>query len=70
MKLEEAVVGRKVIYTPFKGCDRRMLEDGIITRIGDTFVFVRYGKDEYSKATCAPNIEYLPEVEATEDGEV
>jgi hypothetical protein len=41
-------IGAGVVYTP-KGGGRR--EDGVITSVGSTFVFVRYTGDSGSKAT-------------------
>lgn len=59
MKLSEAVEGRKVIYTPFPGCSFKLREEGVITSKNDLFVFVRYGKDQNSKATSPNDLKYL-----------
>lgn len=59
MELAEAEIGRKVIYTPFKGCDPKLKEEGVITGKTQRFVFVRYGADLYSKATDPRDIEYI-----------
>lgn len=58
MTLEEASqnVGRKVIYTPFKGCDPKDKEYGVITSVNSLYVFVRYGSDINSKATGAEDL--------------
>jgi hypothetical protein len=52
VKLEDAQIGMKVIYTPHKGCKPEQLEEGVVTSKNDKFVFVRYGADYCSKATC------------------
>ena len=61
MKLEDAVEGRVVKYTPFKGCDRSQIEYGVITRVfpNSDFVFVKYGDQCISKGTYLKDIEYL-----------
>lgn len=59
MILENIEIGRKVIYTPFVGCDPDMREEGVITSFNEKFVFVRYGNDVNSKATNPEDIEYL-----------
>ena len=53
MTLQEAseLIGRKVVYQPFKNCDNNCLEYGVITSVNDTYVFVRYGNDVNSKST-------------------
>lgn len=56
MKLEEAEVGRKVIYTPFPGGE---VEEGIITSFNHKNIFVRYGNDQHSKATSPEDISYI-----------
>lgn len=58
MSIEEAIVGRKVIYTPFKGCRDNMRELGWITSKNDKYVFVRYGTDNFSKSTNPEDLEY------------
>jgi hypothetical protein len=59
MTLEEArnSVGRRVKYTPFKGCDDKDLEYGVITSVSDLFVSVRYGSDVNSKSTKSYDLE-------------
>ena len=59
MNLKDVVIGKSVIYTPFKGCGKEQLEYGIITGMTDDFVFVRYGDDINSKATHPQDIEYI-----------
>lgn len=59
MELKDAEVDRKVVYTPFKGCNPKMLEEGIITSVNSRFVHVRYGSNVHSKATDASDIEYI-----------
>lgn len=59
MKLEDVMIDRKVVYTPFKGCDPKLKEEGIITSKNDKFVFVRYGSDVNSKATDPEDLEYM-----------
>ena len=59
MDLKDVVIGRKVVYTPFEGCDKRQLEYGVITGINSDFVFLKYGDDIRSKATYPQDIEYI-----------
>jgi hypothetical protein len=51
-----AAVGRSVVYVPHLGAEP---EVGTITAVSDSHVFVRYGRDQLSKAT-------LPELLAFE----
>ena len=50
MTLDEARtrVGNGVVYRPRPGAK---VEQGTVTSVGETFVFVRYGADTVSKAT-------------------
>ncbi len=50
MRLNEAreQIGRKVIY---KSAPFAPIEVGVITSVNETYVFVRYGSDQHSKAT-------------------
>lgn len=59
MLLSNAIVGRKVIYTPYNGCKEHEKEEGIITDVNDVIVFVRYNGDIRSKGTYARDIEYI-----------
>lgn len=61
MKLGEASVGMRVIYTPFEGCKPEQKETGLITSITEKYIFVRYGNDTISKATRAKDLEPLGE---------
>jgi hypothetical protein len=60
MTLNEAqqAIGKKVIYTPFLGCDANMTETGVITLVTKKYVFVKYGSDLYAKATNVKDIEF------------
>ena len=51
-----AAIGRTVVYLP----SRRFgpLESGVITSTNDTFVFVRYGANQTSKATRPEDLEF------------
>lgn len=53
MTLDEAraAVGQPVVYSKFGAADFVGPEYGIITSVGDPYVFVRYGTDTGSKAT-------------------
>lgn len=57
MNLDDARanVGNGVVY---KRPDTR-LEDGVITSVNDTYVFVRYAGDQTSKATRPEDLELL-----------
>lgn len=52
-------IGFPVIYTPFKGCDESQLEIGIITRVTDNYVAVRYGNETTSKSTYYEDLELI-----------
>lgn len=58
MKIQDVEVGRKVIYTPFKGCDPNQLEEGVITSFNEQTVFVRYGDDIHAKGTHPRDLQY------------
>jgi hypothetical protein len=51
-------VGRKAIYRPPHGAP---LEEGVITSVSNTYVFVRYGSEAWSKATCPDDLSLLSE---------
>ena len=55
MTLNEARhgIGRGVIYY-----DHNWLNEGVITSVNDSFVFVRYGSDTGSKATLAETLRF------------
>ena len=57
MTLDEAraAIGRAVVYYPTVGKN----EDGVITSVNDTFVFVRYGAAKQSAATRPEDLEFL-----------
>jgi hypothetical protein len=59
VRLEDAEVDRKVVYTPFEGCDPKLKEEGIITSKNHVYVHVRYGSDVGSKSTRPEDIEYI-----------
>jgi hypothetical protein len=58
LNMEDVKVGRKVVYTPFKGCDPKDKEEGVITGKNSRFVFVQYKGDFHSKATKPEDIKY------------
>lgn len=49
-------IGSGVVYTAPHGATR---EDGVITSVGQQFVFVRYAGDNHSKATHPDNLDFL-----------
>jgi hypothetical protein len=55
MTLEEASqrIGERAIYRPYPGAT----EVGIITRVTEKYVFVRYGSEQSAKATRAEDLE-------------
>jgi len=57
MTLDEARarIGDGVVYARPYGAR----EDGVITKVGSLYVFVRYGGDAYSKATAAADLTFL-----------
>ena len=57
--LQPGDVGRRVAYRPLH--DQRHAEEGFITAWNGSFVFVRYGSDEGSRATHPLNLEWLDE---------
>lgn len=50
-----ANIGRGVVYRP----THDKVEQGVITEVGQVFVFVRYDGDQYSKATPPGSLEWL-----------
>jgi hypothetical protein len=55
-------VGMGVVYTPstMHGPPRTARpEDGVITSVNETWVFVRYAGDQHSKATAPQDLELL-----------
>jgi hypothetical protein len=59
IELTETDIGRKVIYVPNHANDdagHPDCEEGVITSINDTAVFVRYGSDYGSKGTDRDNL--------------
>jgi hypothetical protein len=59
MQLSDAQQDRKVVYTPYNCCDPKLKKEGVITSIGDVYVYVRYGSDLVSKATLPKDIKYI-----------
>ena len=57
MTLDEARtgIGRGVVYRSFHGA----AEDGVITGVSDSMVFVRYAGDQHSKATPPERLVWL-----------
>lgn len=58
MDITKAKAGRKVIYTPFEGCDRDLLEEGVITSFNECNIFVRFGSDIHSQACTPSDLKY------------
>lgn len=58
MKLHEAIKGRRVVYTPFEGCQEHQKEYGVIKMITPKYIFVIYGNDHFAKATLPEDLEY------------
>jgi hypothetical protein len=58
VKLAEAAeaIDRKVVWCPRLGSPK---EEGVITSVNSTFVFVRYGSDQHSKATRPQELELV-----------
>ena len=50
------MVGSRVVYRPYP---EAVPEEGVVTRVTDRFVFVRYGSDVGAKATAAEVLEPL-----------
>ena len=59
MDIKDAEVGRKVIYTPYRGCDAKLKEEGVITSFNKKYIFVRYGSQTASLATEPSDLKYL-----------
>lgn len=51
-----ALIGQKVIYRAHADAPP---EEGVVTSVGEWFVFVRYGSDALSKATPAHMLEAI-----------
>jgi hypothetical protein len=58
MEINEAVIGKVVIYTPYTNCSPDLKERGVITNVTEKYVFVRYGNELQSKATNVSDLEY------------
>lgn len=58
MTLAEArlSINRKVVYRPFPDSP---VEEGVITSVGERWVFVRYGNDSGPMATRAEDLELV-----------
>lgn len=56
MTLDEAerAIGQTVVYTPYGG---GRPEGGVITEIRSRWVFVRYGQDQFAKATMPQDLQ-------------
>jgi hypothetical protein len=61
----ENIIGRRVVYTPFKGCPTNQLEYGTITSFKksetgayDWLIFVRYGTHSHSQGTRPEDLEF------------
>lgn len=50
-------IGRKVVYHP--AGDWSWSEEGVITSVNDTYVFVRYGTNVTSAATPPEQLEWI-----------
>ena len=63
MKMEEAVVSRRVKYCSYNGKNtalkEKLTEYGVITKKNDIYVFVKYDGDINSKATRPDDLEYV-----------
>lgn len=53
------LVGRKVVYRAPHNQPDGPCEEGVITSVNDTYIFVRYGSDVGSKATRAEDLELI-----------
>lgn len=54
-------IGRKVRYTPYKGCSVTQCEVGTISSFNAKSVFVLYGRELYPKATLAADLSFVYE---------
>ena len=50
-------IGRKVVYTPYRG----KVEEGVITGVSErgTWIFVRFGADTNAKATTPAALDFI-----------
>lgn len=55
MKITQQDIGRKVIYQPYHGDT----EEGVITSFNSLYVFVRYGSQCTSQATCIGQVSFV-----------
>ena len=64
MTLHEARqnIGKKVLYTPYAECTSSILEIGVIIRVSNQYVGVRYGTQLQVKSTRARDIKLIEEV--------
>lgn len=59
IELGKEQVGRKVVYTPFPGCDPTEKQEGIITSWNEGGIFVQYGNSTTSQRTDREDLEYI-----------
>lgn len=53
MKLSDYEPYRNVVYTPYKGCDKKHIQYGVTTNANNSFIFVRFERLTCSLA-CSP----------------
>jgi hypothetical protein len=56
----EADIGRKVIYRDLLGV-RGVIEEGVISSLNDSWVFVRYDDNPQAQATHRSHLEWSPD---------
>ena len=67
----EADIGRRALYygsPSYRAQSTRPPEEGVITSFNDSYVFLRYGTDGWSKATRREDLEWLSVPETGETG--
>ncbi len=59
MGIEDVIIDKRVKYTPFKGCDKSLIEYGIIVDRIDKYIVVLYDGDIHPKLTDPYDLEYI-----------
>lgn len=49
-------INKRVTYWPYPNCPIDKQEYGVITSYNDKYIFVRYGNEQYSKATSSSQL--------------
>lgn len=54
MKLTDAVIGLRVIYTPYGYYENKKLEYGVISSYNNRYIFVKFRENATNGTACDP----------------